>query len=174
MKDFINNYSYYILGVQMAINYEIAGQGGLVPAFGILMAITLTLSYQVFYKKILNKESEIKDKIRKDVLSEVKKFKISGLSNEKSFSDKIGNVVRFGEILNESKNVYQNQMIPSAILLIVNGIIFIIWPYQQNVLFMAGAILLGWHLISWNSLRIKFRQLNEFLDGKEPKDILGE
>ena len=161
----------------MAIDYVALSQWGIVPALGVLITLTLTLSHKIYYGKILEKEDTIKNKIRDDVLEEVKNFNKKSKNeaiSEKEFSERIKRIVKFNEILEESKSLFNKNLVVSAVLLVLLGIIFVVWTDKKDTLLMLGIIILGYHLFSWNSLRTNYSLLERFRCGENTKEILGE
>ena len=45
---------------------------------------------------------------------------------------------------------------------------------KRDTIFVVGLIVLGYHLFQFNSLRINYDKLERFLNGEDPKNILGE
>ena len=161
----------------MILDYVALAQWGLVPALGVLFGISLTYSYNLFYKKILEKENDIKTKVRDDVTEKVNKFNEIASQNqqgEQEFANHIGRIAKFKEIVKDSKTSFRRDIILSAIITILLGIVYIIWVDKRDALFVGGVISLGYHLLSFNSLRMDYDRLERFLNGEDPKIILGE
>lgn len=161
----------------MTIDYSALANWGIVPALGILMAITVTLSYNIFYCKILEKENDVKNKVRTDVIAKIGQFnQITSQSQqgEQIFANEISMIAKFKEIVNDGKVSFKRDILISAIVLIVLGIVFIIWTEKQQLIFAFGLFSLVFHLSAWNSLRTNHDRIERFLNGDEPKDILGE
>lgn len=161
----------------MAIDYIALAQWGLVPALGILFGISLTYSYNLFYKKILEKENEIKNKVRDSVTEKINNFPQISSQNqqgEQQFANEIGRIAKFKEIVKDSKTAFRRDIILSALLTVLLGIAYIIWVDKRDAIFVGGIISLGYHLLSFNSLRIDYDRLERFLNGEDPKLILGE
>ena len=136
-----------------------------------------TYSYNLFYKKILEKENEIKTKVRDDVTEKVNKFNEIASQNQKGeqeFANHIGRIAKFKEIVKDSKTSFRRDIILSAIITILLGIVYIIWVDKRDALFVGGVISLGYHLLVFNSLRIDYDRLERFLNAEDPKTILGE
>lgn len=161
----------------MAIDHIALAQWGLVPALGVLFGISLTYSYNLFYKKILEKENEIKNKVRDSVTEKINNFPQISSQNqqgEQQFANEIGRIAKFKEIVKDSKTAFRRDMILSALLTVLLGIAYIIWVDKRDAIFVGGIISLGYHLLSFNSLRIDYDRLERFLNGEDPKIILGE
>lgn len=161
----------------MSLNYVALAQWGLVPALGVLFGISLTYSYNIFYKKILEKETEIKTKVRDYVTAKVNNFqeiKSQNHQSEQEFANQIGRIAKFKEIVKDSKTVFIRDIIVSAIITILLSIAYIIWVDKRDALFVGGIISLSYHLLSFNSLRLDYDKLERFLNGEDPKIILGE
>lgn len=57
-------------------------------------------------------------------------------------------------------------------LTLLLGISYIIWIDQRNGVFVGGIIVLAYHLLQCNSLRINYEKIERFIKGEEPKKIL--
>ena len=161
----------------MALDYVALAQWGLVPALGVLFGITLTYSYKIFYKKIIEKENEIKNKVRSDVTEIVNQFNDITSENqqgEQEFANQIGRIAKFKEITKDSKTAFRRDIVLSAIVTILLGVVYIIWIDKRDAIFVGGIFSLGYHLLMFNSLRIDYDKLERFLNGEDPKIILGE
>src|SRR3989344_2952017 len=123
----------------MAIDYIALAQWGLVPALGVLFGISLTYSYNLFYKKILEKENEIKAKVRDNVTEKVNKFQEITSQNqqgEQEFANQIGRIAKFKEIVKDSKTAFRRDIVLSAIITILLGIAYIIWIDKRDSIFV--------------------------------------
>ena len=161
----------------MVVDYIALAQWGLVPALGVLFGITITYSYNLYYKKILEKENEVKNKVRDDVTAKVRDFEQITSQNqqgEQEFANQISRIAKFKEIVKNSKTTFRRDIIISAIITIISGITFIIWIDKRDTIFVVGLIAMGYNLISFNSLRVDYDKLERFLSGEDPKNILGE
>jgi len=161
----------------MSINYAGAAQWGLVPALGVLLSITITLSYHLFYNKLLEKENSINSKVRSDLTKKVKLFNQITTKNtqgEEEFAEHIENVVEFKEILKESKDLFRENILISALFVVLLGIIFIVWDQRRDIVLFVGSVILIAHFYAWNQLRQNYNKLENYLNGGDPKKILDE
>ena len=58
----------------MVIDNTALAQWGLVPALGVLFGITITYAYKIYYKKIIENEIKVINKVRDDVTDKVNNF----------------------------------------------------------------------------------------------------
>lgn len=161
----------------MVLNYVALADWGLVPALGVLTTITLTSAYNLYYKKFIEKENQVKNKVRDDVTNKVNNFQQITSQNqqgEQEFANQISRIAKFKEIVKDSKQLFRRDIIISAIITIISGIAYVIWIDKRDTIFVVGLIVLGYHLISFNSLRVNYDKLERFLNGEDPKNILGE
>jgi hypothetical protein len=161
----------------MSLDYIALAQWGLVPALGAIMGITITLSYYIFYNKIIEKEKEIRKTITKDLRQIVKQFAAQSNTNdktEKQLSADVGRIMKIREMLEEAKSMFKKWLLFSAIALLILGIAYIVWTDQRNALFVVGIGLLVVHLLSWNNLRIIHDNLERYLNGEDLKEILDD
>ena len=160
----------------MGLDYVVLAQWGLVPALGTLLTITVVLSYSIFYRKILEKESEIRFKVRSDLAKEVHNFnKITKRAQgELEFFDRISRIVEFNLILTKSKDLFKKWILISAIVLLILGITFIIYTEKRDFIFVFGILDLTIHIASWLALMFNHDKLEKFLNGDDPQKILGE
>ena len=161
----------------MVLDYVALADWGLVPALGVLTTLTVTSAYSWYYKKILNIENDVKNKVRDDVTKKVNNFNEIASQNqqgEQEFANQISRIAKFKEIVNDSKNTFRKHIAISAIILILSGIAFIVWTDKQDAVMVVGLGSLAWHLMNWYSLMTNYGKIERFMNGEEPKDILGE
>ena len=161
----------------MVIDNTALAQWGLVPALGVLFGITITYAYKIYYKKIIENEIKVINKVRDDVTDKVNNFQQVTNKNqqgEQEFGNQISRIEKFKEMINESKQLFKRDIINSAIITIVSGISSVIWIDKRETIFVVGMIVLGYHLLMFNSLRVNYDKLERFLNGEDPKKILGE
>ncbi len=159
----------------MVVDYNALAPYGLFTALGILMTITITISYEIFYKWIIQKENEIKNKVNNDVTSKIDEFQNTNpnLQDEQKFADEIKRIAKFKELFEDSKTTFEREIIISGIILVILGIVFIVWD-KKDTIFVVGVIVLIIHLIFWNNLRTNKKNFERFLRDEDPREILGE
>src|SRR3989338_7803027 len=150
-------------------------QLGLVPSLGVLFAITITLSLTLFYNKIVQIENKVEEKIKSDVIRAIQEYydHRHRRVDEERLSDGLTNLMRVKDYIAEGKNLFMLHLLVSAIISIIAGIGLLTFS-NKLLLFGVGTIAIGWHLFSWNNLRIRVDKLEKYLKNVPMRQILGE
>lgn len=157
----------------MALNYELLTQWELIVGLGVLFTVSLTYAYNVFYAPIVNKEYSVKNKVRQDITEKVKSFdKIVSKQGDLEFATQVAMIAKFNEIVTSSKAMFERDILFSALGVILAALIFVVWSENRSTIFVIGALTLGFHILSLNTLRERHEKIGKFLSNENPRDIL--
>ncbi len=157
----------------MVLNYDLLAQWELIVGLGVLFTLSMTYAYKVFYMSIVNNENNVKNKVREDISAKVKSFdKIVSKQGDLEFATQVAMIAKFNEIVTSSKSIFERELLFSAVGVILAGLFFVVWSENRSTIFVIGAVVLGFHLLSLNTLRERHEKVGKFLNNENLRDIL--